>query len=185
MPTWYCRVKLVVCNVYVLHPGKSQGFNVHCSRLLGVVGVIATAIRGRREDNPAKNSCGVPISLRGNFFLSPTIFYRPVAAGNAQIAVLTGMFGSDNYNWRSMTSPGITGLFNENCLRSGAANLMTCYPGDNTFDGVQTTVSLVNSNSQFHSLPTTVATNGELLRMYYGQPVVTDRLQQKRDEMLF
>ena len=32
------------------------------------------------------------------------------------MAVLTGLFGSDNYNWRSMTNPGITGLFNKYCL---------------------------------------------------------------------
>ncbi|CAM9875608.1 unnamed protein product, partial [Sphacelaria rigidula] len=80
--------------------------------------------------------------------------------GNAQIAVITGMFDNDNYNWRSMTSPGITGLFNANCLASGAANLMRCYPGDNTYDGELTTVSLVNMESQFHSIYTTVATNG-------------------------
>lgn len=77
------------------------------------------------------------------------------------MAVLIGLFGSDNYNWRSMTSPGITGLFNGNCLRSGDLNLMTCYPGDNTFDGVQTDVSLVNEQNQYLNIFTTVATNGE------------------------
>lgn len=79
------------------------------------------------------------------------------------MAVLFGLFDNDNYNWRSMTSPGITGLFNSNCLQSGFNNLMKCYPGDNTFDGVQTTVSLVNMDNQFHSLNTTVDTNGESL----------------------
>ena len=49
--------------------------------------------------------------------------------GNAQFAVITGLFDSPNYNWRSMTSPRITGLFNKFCLESGRANLMTCYPG--------------------------------------------------------
>ena len=86
-------------------------------------------------------------------------------AGNAQMAVLLGLFDSNNYNWRSMTSPGITGLFNSNCLTSGANNLMTCYPGDNTFDGVQTTVSLISMENQFHSLTTTVETNGENLTL--------------------
>lgn len=86
-----------------------------------------------------------------------------MCAGNARIAVITGMFDSNNYNWRSMTSPGITGLFNPNCLSSGAANLMKCYPGDNTYDGVQTPVSLVSQNSQFHGIYTTEATNGETL----------------------
>lgn len=76
------------------------------------------------------------------------------------MAVLIGMFESDNYNWRSMTSPGITGLFNEHCLGSGAANLMMCYPGDNTFDGVLTTVRLMAENP-FHSVTTTVEINGE------------------------
>lgn len=109
---------------------------------------------------PSQESCSGVVARAARKFVNPPTA-RLAVAGNAQIAVLTGMFGSDNYNWRSMTSPGITGLFNSNCLRSGAANLMTCYPGDNTFDGVQTAVSLVNSNSQFHSLTTTVATNGE------------------------
>ena len=79
------------------------------------------------------------------------------------MAVLFGLFDSDNYNWRSMTSPGITGLFNNHCLLSGQNNLMKCYPGDNTYDGVQTEVSLVNLENQFHSLKTTVETNGESL----------------------
>ena len=85
----------------------------------------------------------------------------PETTGNAQIAVLTGMFGSNNYNWRSMTCPGITGLFNRFCLATATSNLITCAPGDNTFDGVQTDVSLVSSVSQFHSIYTTEATNGE------------------------
>ncbi|CAN0214942.1 unnamed protein product, partial [Scytosiphon promiscuus] len=81
--------------------------------------------------------------------------------GNVQIALMTGMWDSDNYNWRSMVSPGITGLFNENCLESAAANLMTCYPGDNTFDGtVDNTAILINEDNQFHSIYTTVANNG-------------------------
>lgn len=75
---------------------------------------------------------------------------------------MTGMWDSDNYNWRSMVSPGITGLFNRNCLESGAANLMTCYPGDNTYDGtVEGATLLINTDSQFHSIYTTVANNGE------------------------
>ena len=78
------------------------------------------------------------------------------------MAVMFGLFDSDNYNWRSMTSPGITGLFNPNCLQSGADNLMKCYPGDNTYSGAPlTAVSLLNPDSQFHSLTTTVAVNGK------------------------
>ncbi|CAB1104851.1 unnamed protein product [Ectocarpus sp. CCAP 1310/34] len=53
---------------------------------------------------------------------------------NVQIALMTGMWDGDNYNWRSMVTPGITGLFNENCLDSAAQNLVACYPGENTFD---------------------------------------------------
>ncbi|CAM9700003.1 unnamed protein product, partial [Ectocarpus fasciculatus] len=71
--------------------------------------------------------------------------------GNVQIALMTGMWDSDNYNWRSMVSPGITGLFNENCLDSAAQNLMVCYPGDNTYDGtVSGATILVNEDNQFH-----------------------------------
>ena len=92
-------------------------------------------------------------------------------AGNAQMAVLLGLFDSNNYNWRSMTSPGITGLFNSNCLTSGANNLMKCYPGDNTCEGVQTTVSLVNLDNQFHSLTTTEETNGESLATGFYRPL--------------
>ncbi|CAM9455735.1 unnamed protein product [Ectocarpus sp. 8 AP-2014] len=81
--------------------------------------------------------------------------------GNVQIALMTGMWDSDNYNWRSMVSPGITGLFNENCLDSAAQNLMVCYPGDNTFDGtVSGAAILVNEDNQFHSIYSTVADNG-------------------------
>ncbi|CAM9520719.1 unnamed protein product, partial [Ectocarpus fasciculatus] len=81
--------------------------------------------------------------------------------GNVQIALMTGMWDSDNYNWRSMVSPGITGLFNENCLDSAAQNLMVCYPGDNTFDGtVSGATILVNEDNQFHSIYSTVDTNG-------------------------
>lgn len=72
------------------------------------------------------------------------------------------MWDSPYYNWRSMVSPGITGLFNEFCLKSAAANLLTCYPGDNTFDGtVPGTAMLVNSDNRFHSLYTTEEDNGE------------------------
>ena len=82
--------------------------------------------------------------------------------GNVQIALMTGMWDSDNYNWRSMVSPGITGLFNEFCLESAAANLMTCYPGDNTYDGtVPDATILVNEENQFHSIYTTTGGNGE------------------------
>ncbi|CBJ25807.1 conserved unknown protein [Ectocarpus siliculosus] len=82
-------------------------------------------------------------------------------SGNVQIALMTGMWDSDNYNWRSMVSPGITGLFNENCLDSAAQNLMVCYPGDNTFDGtVSGATILVNEDNQFHSIYSTVADNG-------------------------
>lgn len=84
-------------------------------------------------------------------------------AGNAQIAVLTGMFENENYNWRSQTMPGITGLFNKFCLATATANLMTCAPGDNTFDGVFSTVSLVSDVSEFHSIYTTEDTSGECL----------------------
>ncbi|CBJ25809.1 conserved unknown protein [Ectocarpus siliculosus] len=81
--------------------------------------------------------------------------------GNVQIALMTGMWDSDNYNWRSMVSPGITGLFNENCLDSAAQNLMVCYPGDNTFDGtVSGAAILVNEDNQFHSIYTTTSNNG-------------------------
>ncbi|CBN75521.1 conserved unknown protein [Ectocarpus siliculosus] len=86
----------------------------------------------------------------------------------------------DNYNWRSLTSPGITGHFNKFCLTSATSNLMkdscmrvykprglrtlcqtlTCAPGDNTYDGVQTDVSLISSVSQFHSIYTTESNNG-------------------------
>lgn len=83
-------------------------------------------------------------------------------AGNARMAVLLGLFDSDNYNWRSMTSPGITGLFNPNCLQSGAENLMKCYPGDNTYSGPPLTdVLLINPENQFHSVTTTVGVNGK------------------------
>lgn len=80
------------------------------------------------------------------------------------MAILLGLYDSDNYNWRSMTSPGITGLFNEYCLQAGADNLMKCYPGDNTYTLANTnpeTVSLINEDNQFHSLTTTVDTNGK------------------------
>lgn len=93
---------------------------------------------------------------------NPALYCTPVLqTGNAQIAVLTGMFASDNYDWRSMTTPGITGLFNQYCLTSAVSNLITCAPGDNTYDGVQTSVSLISDVSQFHSITTTTGTNGK------------------------
>lgn len=76
-------------------------------------------------------------------------------AANAQIAVILGLFESEMYDWRSMTTPGITGLFNKNCLSSASENLIMCAPGDNTYDGVQTSVSLVSDVNQFHSIYTT------------------------------
>lgn len=57
--------------------------------------------------------------------------------------------------------PGITGLFNKYCLTSATANLMTCAPGDNTFDGVFSAVSLVSDVSEFHSIYTTDTTSGK------------------------
>ena len=38
---------------------------------------------------------------------------------------------------------------------------MKCGPGDNTYDGVQTTVSLVSAESPYHSIYTTTEVNGE------------------------
>lgn len=71
---------------------------------------------------------------------------------NSQIASIIGLFEADTYSWRSQTTPGITGLFNQYCLQSAADNLITCAPGDNTYDGVQTSVSLVSMENQFHSI---------------------------------
>ena len=72
------------------------------------------------------------------------------------------MFERDTYNWRSMTNPGITGLFNKNCLESAISNLITCAPGDNTYIGGDVTpVSLISDVSQFHSIYTTEEGNGE------------------------
>lgn len=85
-------------------------------------------------------------------------------SGNVQMAVLLGLFDHDNYNWRSMTSPRISGLFNPHCLKSGADNLMMCYPGDNTYSGAPLTeVSLIHPDNQFYSVTTTVAVNGKNL----------------------
>ena len=96
-----------------------------------------------------------------------------LSPGNVQMAVLLGLFDSDNYNWRSMTSPGITGLFNPNCLQSGAENLMKCYPGDNTYSGAPlTAVSLINPDNQFHSITTTVDVNGKILVTTLVGPVL-------------
>ncbi|CAM9194686.1 unnamed protein product, partial [Choristocarpus tenellus] len=75
-------------------------------------------------------------------------------------------YGNENYNWYSMTSPGISGLFNKYCLESGAAEMMTCYPGDNTYLPGVTSVSLVAEN-RYHPLTTTVSTNG-----YAGATIV-------------
>ncbi|CAB1107791.1 unnamed protein product [Ectocarpus sp. CCAP 1310/34] len=81
--------------------------------------------------------------------------------GNAQIAVITGLFDVDTYGWRSMTTPGITGFYNKNCLKSAMDNLITCAPGDNTYIGAPTTtVSLISDVSQFHSIYTTEEING-------------------------
>ncbi|CAN0038719.1 unnamed protein product, partial [Choristocarpus tenellus] len=80
--------------------------------------------------------------------------------GNVELAKAVGFYyGNENYNWYSMNSPGITGLFNKYCLSSGADALMTCYPGDNTYLPGVTSVSLVADNP-FHPLTTTVSTNG-------------------------
>lgn len=97
------------------------------------------------------------LPVRTSSCVACAVFLRPA---NAQIAVITGMFAMESYNWRSMVSPGITGLFNKNCLQSGSNNLMTCYPGDNTYDGVNTVTSLISSVSPYHSIYTTEATNG-------------------------
>ena len=94
-----------------------------------------------------------PLALHSKFF-----------SGNTQMAILLDLYDSNNYCWRSMTSPGITGLFNPFCLQAGDENLMKCYPGDNTYTLANTnpaTVSLINEDNQFHSLTTTTATNGE------------------------
>jgi len=81
--------------------------------------------------------------------------------GNVQIAVITGLFANDNYNWRSMVNPGITGLFNPMCLQSAMDNLMKCGPGDNTYNPSSgTSVSLVSSVSDYHSIYTTTGTDG-------------------------
>lgn len=63
--------------------------------------------------------------------------------------------------WGSMTTPGITGLFNKNCLESAMNNFITCAPGDNTWDGLQTNISLISDVSQFHSIYTTEEGNGK------------------------
>lgn len=47
-------------------------------------------------------------------------------------------------------------------------NLMACGPGDNTFDGVQTDVSLVSPTSPYHSIYTTTEVNGEERGMTTG-----------------
>ncbi|CAM9838625.1 unnamed protein product, partial [Discosporangium mesarthrocarpum] len=87
--------------------------------------------------------------------------------GNVEVARLMNFyFDNPNYNWRSMTSPGITGLYNKFCLESGANQQMKCYPGDNTYTGITTSVSLVAEN-EYHPLTTTVETNG-----YAGSVIV-------------
>ena len=81
--------------------------------------------------------------------------------GNVQIGVITGLFENQNYNWRSFTSPGITGLFNPMCLQSAIDNLMKCGPGDNTYNPVsETPVSLVSDVSDYHSIYTELSTSG-------------------------
>ena len=62
-----------------------------------------------------------------------------------------------------MTTPGITGLFNKNCLKSAMDNKITCAPGDNTWDNSSpiVNVTLISDVSQFHSIYTTEETNGE------------------------
>ena len=40
-------------------------------------------------------------------------------------------------------------------------NLIKCAPGDNTYDGVQTEISLVSTESPYHSIYTTMEVNGE------------------------
>ena len=95
-------------------------------------------------------------------FPCPLASPAPPYAGNTQMAVLLGLYDSNNYCWRSMTSPGITGLFNPSCLQAGDENLMRCYPGDNTYTLENTnTLSLIDETNQFHSLTTTTSLNGE------------------------
>ena len=60
-----------------------------------------------------------------------------------------------------MTTPGITGLFNKNCLKSAMEQKITCAPGDNTWDGIQTNISLVSEESQFHSIYSIEETHGK------------------------
>lgn len=103
-------------------------------------------------------SCSLPPALRTQYRF---VMFLGTILGNAQIAVIAGLFEHETYDWRSMTTPGITGLFNKNCLTSAADNLIMCAPGDNTYDGVQTNVSLISSVSQFHSLYTTEEEVGE------------------------
>ena len=83
--------------------------------------------------------------------------------GNSWIAVITGLFDAKTYAGRSMTTPGITGLYNKNCLKSAMDNQITCAPGDNTWDNSSpiVNVSLISDVSQFHSIYTTEETNGE------------------------
>lgn len=73
------------------------------------------------------------------------------------------MYEAETYNSRSMTNPGITGLFNKNCLKSAMDNLITCAPGDNTYVGSEEVpIRLISDVSQFHSIYTTEETNGEV-----------------------
>lgn len=92
---------------------------------------------------------------------NPTTSRFGVIAANAQIAAIIGLFERETYDWRSMTTPGITGLFNRNCLESASNNLIMCAPGDNLYDGVQTNVSLLSNVSQFHSIYTSEEEVGE------------------------
>lgn len=87
----------------------------------------------------------------------------PARAGNSWIAIITGLYDADTYAQRSMTTPGITGLFNKNCLQSAMDNKITCAPGDNTWDNSSAivNVTLISDVSQFHSIYTTESTNGK------------------------
>lgn len=118
----------------------------------GVSGVTRGRTKSARLISASGPSCALVVPLAVASY-----------TGNAQMAILLGLYDSPNYNWRSMTSPAITGLFNKYCLQAAADNLMKCYPGDNTYtlENNPPTVSLINEDNQFHSQTTTVATNGE------------------------
>ncbi|CAM9872510.1 unnamed protein product, partial [Discosporangium mesarthrocarpum] len=74
---------------------------------------------------------------------------------NTQMAIASGLYyNNSNYNWYSMTTPGITGLFNHICLKSAMDQLITCAPGDNTYP------VLVSDVSVYHSIHTSVEEHG-------------------------